>query len=61
MFDGQPSALHYLAIARQRNTLYANVQRAVYSTAVINITMQANTNILTNRNGADWFNVSLDL
>lgn len=61
MFDGQPSALQYLLIARQRYTLYANVQRAVYSIAVINITMQANTNTLTNRKGADWLNVSLDL
>lgn len=61
MFDGQPSAFQYLLIARQWYMLYTNVQRAVYSIAVINITMQANTNTLTNRNGADWLNVSLDL
>lgn len=61
MFDGQPSASQYLLIARQQYMLYANVQGAVYRIAAINITMQASTNTLANRNGADWLNVSLDL
>lgn len=43
MFDGQPSALQNLLIARQRYSPYANVQRAVYGIAAINITMRTNT------------------